>query len=108
MAAYLDTGPWTKLISAFREPLADGGDLAGQRCRGFDPAVDVVLVGIKDVSGRASRYPDKPGCKGPTSGLRARQARPHGKALQSTVVHELAHLAHFAYAATAAAPGWPG
>jgi hypothetical protein len=31
VAQYLDAGAWTKVISVFREPLPDGGDLAGKR-----------------------------------------------------------------------------
>lgn len=53
MAQYLDSGAWTKVISVFREPMPDGGDLTGKRCRGFDPSMDIVLAGLSGVSGRA-------------------------------------------------------
>jgi hypothetical protein len=98
VAQYLDAGAWTKVISAFREPHQDGGDLDGKRCRGFDPAVDMVLSRITSVYGRAVDYFDD-GCKGPGPGFMLINRTLAGKALQSTVVHELAHLAHFAYSA---------
>ena len=103
VAEYLDAGAWSKVTGIFREPLSDGGDLTGQRCRGFDPAVDLVLSKLVDAEGhllaggRTIDYKDKPDCQGPVPGfvLLARQLT--GKELMANVVHELAHLTHFAY-----------
>ncbi len=103
VAEYLDAGAWSKVTGIFREPMADGGDLTGRRCRGFDPAVDLVLSKLVDAEGRLLAggrtidYKDKPDCQGPVPGfvLLARQLA--GKELMANVVHELAHLTHFAY-----------
>jgi hypothetical protein len=95
---YLDGGDWNKVISVFREPHQDGGDLQGKRCRGFDPSVDMVLSPITSVYGRAIDYFTN-GCKGPGPGFMLINRTLTGKALRSTVVHELAHLTHFAYSA---------
>jgi hypothetical protein len=97
VAQYLDSGPWAKVIGVFREPLPDGGDLAGQRCRGFDPAVDLVLVGISVAKGRTTGYFPGSGCQGPVPGFVLVQRDLAGRELRSTVVHELAHLAQYAY-----------
>lgn len=98
VAEYLDSGAWTKVISVFREPKPDGGDLEGLRCRGFDPAIDFVLSPFAEADGRTIGYFDKPDCQGPIPGFVLIRRDLAGKALQSTVVHELAHLTHYAYA----------
>jgi hypothetical protein len=107
VAEYLDAGAWTKVISAFREPKPDGGDLAGKRCRGFDPSVDIVLAGLTGVSGRTLGYFDKPGCAGPIPGFVLVGRDLTGKDLMSTVVHELAHLTHYAYSTNYCRDGIP-
>ena len=97
VAEYLDSGPWAKVTGLFREPLQDGGDLIGKRCRGFDPAVDIVLTGGMLKSGSTIAYEDKGKCGGPIPGFYLVRRDLTGKALQSTVVHELAHLTQYAY-----------
>jgi hypothetical protein len=98
VAQYLDSGVWGKVISVFREPLTDGGDLTGQRCRGFDPAIDYVLSAFAGASGRTIAYYDKGGCKGPAAGFVLVNRDLTGKELTSTVAHELAHLGQAAFA----------
>jgi hypothetical protein len=107
VAEYLDSGAWNKVIGVFREPVPDGGDLEGKRCRGFDPSIDVVLAPMSDVSGRAISYDDRGDCRGPFSGFALVKRDLTGKLLKATVVHELAHVTHFAYSGDHCRPGIP-
>ena len=97
VAEYLDSGVWGKVISVFRQPLMDGGDLTGQRCRGFDPAIDFVLSAFSGADGRTIAYYDNGGCEGPAAGFVLVKRELTGKELMSTVAHELAHLGQDAF-----------
>lgn len=69
ISEYLDAGAWTKVVSVFGPPVFDGGGLVVNRCRGLDPAIDIVLSPISNVDGRMMPYYDKEGCQGPISGF---------------------------------------
>ena len=97
VAEYLDAGTWSKVVGVFREPLADGGDLTGKRCRGFDQAVDFVLSAKLGTSGRTIGYLDNGRCGGHIPGFVLIRRDLTGKDLTSTAAHELAHLTHYAY-----------
>ncbi|HKP21174.1 MAG TPA: hypothetical protein VJT68_06630 [Thermoleophilaceae bacterium] len=104
IAEYLDGGAWEKVTGLYRTPLPDGGDLTGQRCRGFDPAVDIALTPLLNsegkliAGGRTVAYYDKPDCMGPVPAFVLIARSLSGKTLMANVVHELAHVTHFAYA----------
>ena len=101
VAEYLDAGTWSKVVGVFREPLADGGDLTGKRCRGFDQAVDFVLSAKLSTSGRTIGYLDNGRCGGHIPGFVLIRRDLTGKDLTSTAAHELAHLTHYAYSGNA-------
>ena len=106
VAEYLDSGVWGKVIGVFREPLMDGGDLTGQRCRGFDPAIDFVLSRLS-AARTAAPSPTRTtaDCQGPAAGFVLVKRELTGKELMSTVAHELAHLGRTPSPRTTAARG---
>jgi hypothetical protein len=102
ISEHLDSGAYARVTGALRTPLPDGGDLAGRRCRGLDPSIDVALTPLGDALGRTFPHPPEPDdCRTPASGHVVIRRSLTGDALMATVAHELAHLAQFAYTADA-------
>jgi hypothetical protein len=106
VAEHLDAGAYSRLTDVFRAPLPDGGDLAGRRCRGFDPAVDIALVALAGPNGQAVRYFADDSCNGPFPGFALIRRDLTGDDLMAAVIHEVSHLAHYGYSGDRCGRDW--